>query len=943
MIIAVPLYRSPDLLDDLFGSLKAMADEIRGLPAQLLLINDSPDDEPLAAALDRLLPELSGAIDIELLTNPGNLGFVRTANRAFQLGIEWQADILLLNSDARPRPGAFAEMAAVAALDPMIGFVSPRSDNATLCDSPYPAAWRAGSPDQSFQHHRLLERHLPRYSYAPTAVGFCLLVRHRMIEEFGFFDEIYDGGYNEENDLIRRCNRRGYRAVLANHAYVHHLGGASFAASPTSSAERETRNRAILIHRYPEYPLAVQRFFEGADHRAQRLLAGLVPLPDGKLRILFDCRTLECSHKGTFEHSRRLLAAIAPLAAGRFDLFVLCERAAFEFHGLDDVPGLRFCEREDVHDRPFAIAMRLVQPFLLEDIVSLADYAPVTGFLILDTIAMDCQQLDTHGLDALWRFMVEAVSLIGFNSAFTRDQFRRRIDMWPHVTEFVSRCSTDVVDYATPGDDDEQDGHILIVGNDYPHKHVADTVAAIESAVPKAKIVSLGLSDARAQGSLGDDEVDTLYRDAALVVFPSHYEGFGLPIMHALARRKPVIARDLPPAREIAERSAAAAGNLHLAATTAEIADMVRRGFRWQPFPPAMDNPAEGWTTAAQAVLDAFDLALKRFDFATCRRQQAAIIGHRARLEAERRFHDNATDTTRLQDEIRSTAEQLASGATRNEDLKREIATLHISASESIARANDLEVQRDTARHEAALAREQALQARSETMDAVAVASRAEKRVDHAEKLLAALLDAPTFPTPAKAAERGKASLTEQFAAWLRARSDSAIRARFSETVPRRTPGSAAELQLNLTARPAHPAQLMDTLLDWIDLLGVGSRFRVRLEDGLSPPEDDVRALLLALGCLTTRIAPYRHHVALSGIKLWTARWPAGPDDDALFLQAAYRTVLQRQPDTDAITHYLTEIAGGATRDAIVGTLLTSRERFDLVAARLAMGDRPQR
>ena len=35
-------------------------------------------------------------------------------------------------------------------------------------------------------------------------------------------------GYNEKNDYIMRANRRGYSSVLANHAFVAHLGKASF-------------------------------------------------------------------------------------------------------------------------------------------------------------------------------------------------------------------------------------------------------------------------------------------------------------------------------------------------------------------------------------------------------------------------------------------------------------------------------------------------------------------------------------------------------------------------------------------------------------------------------------------------------------------------------------------------------------------------------------------
>lgn len=50
--------------------------------------------------------------------------------------------------------------------------------------------------------------------------------------------------------------------------------------------------------------------------------------------------------------------------------------------------------------------------------------------------------------------------------------------------------------------------------------------------------------EVRVLGYVPEDELPDLYRRAAALVFPSHYEGFGLPVLEAMASGCPVIATD---------------------------------------------------------------------------------------------------------------------------------------------------------------------------------------------------------------------------------------------------------------------------------------------------------------------------------------------------------------------------------------------------------------
>src|SRR5690349_552300 len=165
--IIVPFYRSPGLVAPLFRSLLACAAELNELGCTVVAINDSPDDGALASALDSAAGELSRAVSCSLRTNRTNTGFLRTVNTAMAEAVAGGHDVILLNSDTVVFPGAFREMIRVARLDAMTGFVSPRSNNATICTFPLNDGIRTSPPHYSYQAFLELRDFLPEYHYVP--------------------------------------------------------------------------------------------------------------------------------------------------------------------------------------------------------------------------------------------------------------------------------------------------------------------------------------------------------------------------------------------------------------------------------------------------------------------------------------------------------------------------------------------------------------------------------------------------------------------------------------------------------------------------------------------------------------------------------------------------------------------------------------------------------
>ena len=604
------------------------------LQAEVILYNDSPGDADLEQALSEALPSARAGFSCRVEQNADNLGFVRTANRALAEGVKRGCDVLLLNSDTIVFPGTFTEMVRVSRLDPMTGFVNPRSNNATLATLPLQDRFRMASPADAMDHWRRLSSRLPRATYVPTAVGFCLLLRWTILAEFGLFDEIYGAGYNEENDLILRAGRRGYRAVLANHAFVWHQGSASFGS--LTSSELETRNAAVFTGRYPEYLKLCGVYFRSAGYWAEHLIGNLIPDAEGRLELAFDFSNVVPAHNGTFLAARRLLAGAAQAWRGEFNLHVLCSEAAYDFHRYAELSVPRL---DPAGPETFAAILRVGQPYHLGALELLVEKSAVFGVFMLDTISIDSAPLVEPGLYELWQLTLEHADLIAAISDLTADQYQRRFAFGEEVIVLRSLLSLDLAEYVGSSDapPPATPGYIFVVGNHYWHKDVAAAAEALALADPERTVVVVAgahdtvdaASDAgvyapRAMialpnlvrlpaGHLTDAQIGAAYAHASVVVFPSHYEGFGFPLLNALAAKRPVFIRPLPVFEEI-NRALGGEGNLHVFQTTEELVEALREPPAWDPHTASPGRPGDSGR-ATEDVRKALTAALSKVSY----------------------------------------------------------------------------------------------------------------------------------------------------------------------------------------------------------------------------------------------------------------------------------------------------------------------------------------
>jgi glycosyltransferase involved in cell wall biosynthesis len=84
---------------------------------------------------------------------------------------------------------------------------------------------------------------------------------------------------------------------------------------------------------------------------------------------------------------------------------------------------------------------------------------------------------------------------------------------------------------------------LVIIGNDSGERK------AVEQRVASAKLTG----QVTLLSGLSDLEVRCAYKLCSLFVFPSTYEGFGIPILEAMAARRPMVLSDMPVFREITQ------------------------------------------------------------------------------------------------------------------------------------------------------------------------------------------------------------------------------------------------------------------------------------------------------------------------------------------------------------------------------------------------------
>lgn len=608
-ILAISYYKNPDLV----SNLEVVLSQLKKTEyiSRVVAINDSPEDD----ALDQRLRSLEQDFGITYIKNISNLGYTKSINQAYRLARHEKCNLICVNSDVSFDIENLIEVIDVSTLDERIGFVFPRADS----DPNF--KWSGFLSKEPTERSRFL----PRFDFTPTAVGYFLFVSFAVIDRFPGFDELFSPGYEEENDLVMRAGALGLQPVIANHAAVSHKTSSSF--SDTASTLKR-KHYEILVRRHPYYEKALDLYSKSPRRRLSSQLMEIKT----KQSIMIDCFGFPPVMNGTTIYARGLLKGLNLVNSNlEHQINVLVQPEVEQLLNLKEFSNLNVVTSlEDAS--PSLMLIRVGQPFDTTVIDRAVNLGTCATNIFFDTIAQDVCSLRSSNTESLWQQLTHAFKDVVFISAASQHAFAARYPLRSARLHTI-HPSMNISDYApsvawsTPPDTNTRRPRgwkrILVVGNHFPHKDIAYTVNLLAELAPMEKfdiqvLTSLSIEPnplikVYPSGALPQETITELYSDCDLVVYPSYYEGFGLPIMEALYFKKPVVVRGSSLVEELKSKIGDAKRNIHCYGDTDQLFELITKTPIWAD---TSDTAAgSNWKDVAIQVLQVAQLGLDNFSF----------------------------------------------------------------------------------------------------------------------------------------------------------------------------------------------------------------------------------------------------------------------------------------------------------------------------------------
>lgn len=183
-------------------------------PYRLIMIDNASEEDTRAYLIALSKRE---DIDVVLIRNEENLGYSKAVNQGMRASNSEY--VCILNNDVLVTDNWLTEMIDVSRKDERIGIVNPLSNYGS--EKPFGKRWEDVA-------RKIYEDNKGDYIETAAAIGFCFLIKRKVIDNIGYWTEEYGPGYFEDTEYSIRAIRNGYKVVIAQGAYAVHIEHSSF-------------------------------------------------------------------------------------------------------------------------------------------------------------------------------------------------------------------------------------------------------------------------------------------------------------------------------------------------------------------------------------------------------------------------------------------------------------------------------------------------------------------------------------------------------------------------------------------------------------------------------------------------------------------------------------------------------------------------------------------
>jgi len=386
------------------------------------------------------------------------------------------------------------------------------------------------------------KQYLPKYSITTKVNVHFALIKRSVIDKLSLFDTEFISMQYALEDYYHKINRYGYSAVVSHHALFSY-----------NNKKHDLYNDAdnkLLNEKY-NYLKETERQFElYGENPALRFFSLFDEKSYPKKRILFDCITMPPYHCGTSEYQISMFETFYNLYKDKYDIFMLISNEADEYHGLSK--KFNNILYPDTISGTFHLGFAPNQLMFYENQVVLNKHCLKIVQAMFDIIM-------TRRFDDMFKTDMKKIVDLGiklsdgivFISDFARDDFTARYINEKFAKEKKMKTIYPATKFKAPERNDYDlpfENYFLIIGNMFEHKVLKETIEAVRDTGNNFIVIGYGESEhiypnvfGYMNGLIDDDFLGFLYSKCNCVVFPSLYEGFGLPVITALSHNKQVI------------------------------------------------------------------------------------------------------------------------------------------------------------------------------------------------------------------------------------------------------------------------------------------------------------------------------------------------------------------------------------------------------------------